>query len=1187
MNGISIPSDSNEIKQLRMDGMDDASISNYYGTLAQDISSETTLMNQLSGNTNIVNFEDSRIVPKSGGIGYDIFIRMELLESLTNKTIETPLPPDEVVKLGLDICNALTLCAKRRIIHRDIKPDNIFVSPSGDYKLGDFGIARQLEKTTTYMSKKGTYNYMAPEVYKGEKYGASCDLYSLGLVMYRLVNKGRLPFLPPAPNPITANDREIALQQRLKGEEIPAPCDADMELSSIILKACEFNAKDRFSSAEEMMEALNRYSKGEHGIVVPVAGVSGLDQTHDKIDETQSVYVGSDGSKNADGINLDATSSIYTNNVNNDAEEKTESSSGDHGTAVPVVNDSGLDHAHDKIDETQSVYGGSNGRNTADGVDLNATSSVYTNNAKNDAEEKAEDKSVKTNGAIAGSNVTADTDNGSKVQTERESESETNQNRKSRKGVIILVACIGVLLLLAGIGSAVFLQQQQTVVTDIILSSSSLSLKVGESSTLSASVYPSNATNKTVTWTSSNTSVATVNNGIVTAMSAGTVTIYAFAGGKSSSCTVNVQTATISITGVTLSSTSLSLTVGGTATLTATVSPSNATNRTVSWSSSNTNVATVNNGTVTAKSAGTATITASAGGKSASCTVTVQTTTINVAGISLNNSSLSLTVGGTATLTATVSPSNATNGTITWSSSNTNVATVNNGTVTAKAAGSATITASAGGKSASCTVNVQAATVNVTGVTLSSTNLSLTAGGTATLTATVSPSNATNRTVSWSSSNTSVATVSNGTVTAKSVGTATITATAGGKNAYCTVDVQPVTINVTSVILSNSSISLTEGETATLSATVTPSNATNRTVSWSSSNSSIASVNNGTVTAKSAGTATITASADGKSASCTVIVQPLIINVSGVSLSNSSLSLNVGSTSTLSATVTPSNATNKTVSWSSSNPSVATVNNGTVTAKSAGTATITATADGKSASCTVTVLGKYILTYDATGGSVNPSSKELTSGTAYGTLPTPTRDYYSFTGWYTSPNGGSQVSASTTMGTSSVTIYAHWELKPFSGEWSAWSSTAVSEDTYTQVETRRVYEYPVYKIYVYGENYLEFSYMMYVHASNGGASDNVIQKLYNLVKAMKSGNEDPLNVGVTYNSNPVQFLVKNTNELNKHDNSIRLISSNISVTSQYPSSSHGSTIQNNGENWVIDVYNMTSRTEYRYQRRIK
>ena len=305
---ISIPADSGELTQLRSDGMDNESISTYYTDMAKDISSEITLMNKLRGNTNIVSFEDSKIIPKPDGMGYDIFIRMELLQSLTARMVDSPLTKAETVKLGIDICNALVRCKKNGIIHRDIKPDNIFFSEDGDFKLGDFGIARQLEKTATFMSKKGTYNYMAPEVYKGEKYGATCDLYSLGLVMYRLLNKGRLPFLPEAPKPITANDRELSLKRRFTGEPIPAPCDADEELSSIILTACAYEAKDRFASAESMRTALQHYASGDH---VDLAGaVITTDPTDGTEDgPTESAFV---GDSSVDPNEESKTSGVFT-----------------------------------------------------------------------------------------------------------------------------------------------------------------------------------------------------------------------------------------------------------------------------------------------------------------------------------------------------------------------------------------------------------------------------------------------------------------------------------------------------------------------------------------------------------------------------------------------------------------------------------------------------------------------------------------------------------------------------------------------------------------------------------------------------------------------------------------------------------------------------------------------------------
>lgn len=340
-----------------------------------------------------------------------------------------------------------------------------------------------------------------------------------------------------------------------------------------------------------------------------------------------------------------------------------------------------------------------------------------------------------------------------------------------------------------------------------------------------------------------------------------------------------------------------------------------------------------------------------------------------VTGVSIDKTTLELTVGETATLTATVAPADASKKTVTWSSSDSNVATIDNGVVKAIAPGRATITVTTkdGGKTATCAVTVKTATVAVTGVSLNKTSLELTVGGSETLTATIAPSDATNKDVTWSSSNTSVAAIdANGKVTAVITGNATITVmtTDGGKNATCTVTVKAATVAVTGVTLNKSSLELTIGDTEALTATVTPENATDKSVTWSSNNTSVATVDaNGKVTAVAAGNATITVTTkDGsKTATCTVTVKaaaPATIAVIGVSLNKSSLELTVGATESLSATVAPSDATDKNVSWSSNNTSVATVDaNGKVTAVAAGNATITVTTkDGnKTATCSVTV----------------------------------------------------------------------------------------------------------------------------------------------------------------------------------------------------------------------------------------
>ncbi|OUP56919.1 Ig-like domain-containing protein [Pseudoflavonifractor sp. An184] len=274
-----------------------------------------------------------------------------------------------------------------------------------------------------------------------------------------------------------------------------------------------------------------------------------------------------------------------------------------------------------------------------------------------------------------------------------------------------------------------------------------------------------------------------------------------------------------------------------------------------------------------------------------------------------------------------------------------------------------------------------AAYVPVNSVSLSPSTLNLVENETGTLTATVEPSDATNKNVTWESSNTSIAAVdATGKVTAIGAGTATITVTTadGGKTATCVVTVTAATVPVTGVTLNKTSTSLYVGDTEILTATVEPSDATNKNVTWSSDDTSVATVDaSGRVTAVSAGTATITVTTeDGtKTATCTVTVT---VPVTGVTLSQTQASLyynRTPNTLTLTATVAPDNATNKAVTWTSSDSAVATVDqNGVVTALARGTAVITAAAadgSGASASCTVTV-SRY-----SSGGGSSSSSTSL------------------------------------------------------------------------------------------------------------------------------------------------------------------------------------------------------------------
>lgn len=634
-------------------------------------------------------------------------------------------------------------------------------------------------------------------------------------------------------------------------------------------------------------------------------------------------------------------------------------------------------------------------------------------------------------------------------------------------------------------------------VTGVSLSPSSATISPAGTQQLTATVAPSNASNKVVTWSSSNTAVATVNTtGLVTGVSAGTavITVTTQDGGFTAVSQISVQT--IPVTGITVSPASATIETGATTTLAATVSPSNATNKTVTWSSSNAGIATVSSsGVVTGITAGTTVITAttSDGGYTATSNVTVNavipcttiqyqaengtytsgttidsnytgysgtgfvntpnaigsylqitvtafiagthsfsvrfangTTTnrtasvavngttvisslsmaatgawstwatsafsvslnagtntirftalttgglanidridmcqkyIPVTGITVSPSSVSLAPGGTQQLTATVLPENASYPTVTWSSGNSPVATVNaSGLVTAVASGTAIITATTTNGLTS-TTQITVASIPVTGVTVSPSSANMKAGETTTLSAIVEPANASNKNVSWSTSNNSVATVSSsGMVTALAEGTANITVTTADGNFTAICPVSVYIIHVTGISVSPANATITIGGTAALTAAVSPVDATNQNYAWSTSNGSVATVStSGVVTGLSAGTAiiTTTSSDGGFTAYCEVTVNN--VPVTSVSVSPASLTLNVGSTSLLSATVLPTNATNKSVTWTSGNTGMASVSpSGVVTGVASGTTaiTVTTTDGGFSATCNVTV----------------------------------------------------------------------------------------------------------------------------------------------------------------------------------------------------------------------------------------
>jgi uncharacterized protein YjdB len=545
-----------------------------------------------------------------------------------------------------------------------------------------------------------------------------------------------------------------------------------------------------------------------------------------------------------------------------------------------------------------------------------------------------------------------------------------------------------------------------------------LTMVVGATETLTAILTPSNATSK-VTWTTTNATWVDIGpnkkDGKVTAASVtleaktippnnATVTITATTdNGKTITCAVTV-TANVSVQTITLDKSMLEMEEEDVANLTVTISPSSASNKAVTWSSSDEDLVTVTatsatGATVTAVAEGTAIITVTSladNTKKATCEVTVtpfDPGAIRPTGITMGKGATTLEVGQTETLSYTIEPPDATLTNVNWASSDPTKASVVNGLVTALAVGETTITVTtqSGNHQSFCVVTVTASTTDptkVATVTLNKSVTTLQVGATETLTATVLPTTAINRSITWSSSNSNIATVSTGgLVTAVVPGQVSITATSNDDNTKydsCLVTV-PGT-NVESVGLNKPEIELLIGYYETLIATVLPADATVKTVTWTSSDEDIAELLNaqttigtltlpaGTVIGWEEGEATIkvTTKDGGHIAECVVTVKP--VSVTGVTLYPPSLTLSVGgSPGLITPTVLPANATNTDVTWSvtASDPAgVVSVDEfeyidwywvpgsiGRVTPRAVGTATITGTTNDGShvATCTVTV----------------------------------------------------------------------------------------------------------------------------------------------------------------------------------------------------------------------------------------
>ncbi len=779
---------SKALKVIRMPdpGLDPEG--NYAEKLQVDYVAEIEMMQALKDHINVTAYEEYEVLSRGDEPGWDIVIRMEMVTPVPEYIRSNPFTIGDAVLLGCDVCAMLEFCHPHEIVHRNICPQNIFVSTDGVFKVGDFAIEDPNGNLLSTLTDIDANCYMAPEVYYGEDPVPSSDIYSLGLLLYGLLNNNRLPFMPPYPQQLALSDTVLANEKRFHGEPLTPPENAGEALSAIILKACSPEIEDRYASAAEMKAALNAvlYSQTEEGAADNAEAVVAQQPA-----ETENVY---EPETNYDKP-VTGEPAIAVDNVKEVKKKRDRLTTILTVIAVlavvalsafgvkfflndePVISQTDpSDTASDVSDTEPSEQASEEPTNAEETIP-----SLVGMNA-NDAEILLKELGFR----VLKRNVTGDTMPEGYVAGQT-----PVANTQAPRGSVVTIT--------------VSLGQQEGSVTGVTLDKSVATLAVGQKLTLTARITPVDAKNPTVAWSTSVPGIATVtSDGTVLGVAEGTCIITATTvdGNKTASCTVAVVAA-------------VDVSVPNMVGQNQTVAKDTLTSLGLNVKIVEQHHDTVPEKTVisqslvagaTAKTGDEITIYVSLGKASSTDSTTTNPntgTTVAVTGITLSPTSVSLAVGGTRTLTATVSPSNATNKTVNWTSSDTSVATVSNGTITGKKAGSATIIATTadGGKTAYCTVSVTASstTVAVTGVTMSKTTASLTVGGTVALSATVAPSNATDKTVTWASSNTSVATVSGGTVTAKAAGTAVITATAGGKTASCTVTVTAAVQNATVV----------------------------------------------------------------------------------------------------------------------------------------------------------------------------------------------------------------------------------------------------------------------------------------------------------------------------------------------------------------------------------------------------
>ena len=960
---ISIPQNDSEIGSLRGYGYDDAAISTRYEGYLRDIIKEYTLMSSLKFHPNAVYCEDVKSVQHDDGIGWDIFIKMELLTPLDRSLMGTDeIPEKQVAELGKNICSILSYCESRKLVHRDIKPENIFVSDAGVYKLGDFGIAKTVENTTGG-TKTGTYRYMAPEVYNNQPYGTKADIYSFGLTLYWLLNERRLPFTPLPPELPTASQDDAARSRRFNGEPIPEPAHGCDELKAIVLKACAFDPADRYQSAAEMLEALEGIDSSKLGGIIPLPLPQKMaarprdpgmtigplsSEALDQIEEGGSVTAGPFRRSSVDGTGADADGTVGL--------------AGEEAAAAAAL---AAEEARRKAEEEARKKAEEEDKRKQE--EAAAAAALAAEEARRKAEEARRLEEEKRKQAEA----------------EAAAEQQTEEKKKSKLipiliAAVLLIALLVVLLLPKNITMPNLVNFEKAAAEETLksLKLNNYELKYEKSDSVAEGrvikTDPKDgsqlkAKDKVTVWVSSGDGKASVPD-LFEKTKDEAEKLLADAGLKSEYEEVYDDKISSGIIITQEPSSGTRIEEGSVVKVRISKGPAPVVDHTLSFDA--------NGGSVT----------------EASRKV---------------NEGIEYGILPTPTRSGYVF----------------------NGWFTAASGGSKVDGSEIMGTSDvtlyaqwSKEVNPHTLRFNANGGSVSETSRKVNEG--AAYGTLPTPTRSGFNFLGWYTDQPGGTKVSSST----KMGTKDVTIFAHWEAISHT-----LSFNANGGSVSQSSKKVNEG--AAYGTLPTPTRTGYGFNGWYTAATGGTKVSSST----KMGTKDVTVYAQWTANAYTLTLDP-----NGGSVSESSKVVKADEAYGTLPTPTRTGYTF----------------NGWYTAKSGGTKVSSSTKMGN-ANATIYAqwtVNSYTVSFNANGGSVSESSRTVNYGAAYGTLPTPTRDYYTFNGWYTAASGGTKVSNTTAMGSSNVTLYAHWTQNGF-GDWSSWSTTKVTATENRNVETRTVKTY--------------------------------------------------------------------------------------------------------------------------------